>query len=66
MSLSLVGLSKTYTGDSGADRTEVLQHIDCHIEDGQFVSIIGKSGCGKTTLLRIIAGLEKRRTARCC
>lgn len=59
MSLSLVGLSKTYEGRNGTGSTEVLKHIDCHIEDAQFVSIIGKSGCGKTTLLRIIAGLEK-------
>ena len=39
------------------NRLTVLQDINLVIENGQFVSIIGESGCGKTTLLRIAAGL---------
>ena len=37
----------------------VLQNISMEINDGEFVSIIGKSGAGKTTLTRLILGLEE-------
>ena len=38
--------------------TDVLKGVNLEIPSGQLVSILGSSGCGKTTLLRIIAGLE--------
>jgi cell division transport system ATP-binding protein len=38
--------------------TAVLQDISFEIEEGEFVSIVGKSGAGKTTLIRLILGLE--------
>lgn len=37
----------------------VLEGIDVFIKDGQFVTLFGPSGYGKTSLLRIIAGFEK-------
>ena len=37
----------------------VLGDIDLEVEEGQFVALLGSSGCGKTTLLRIIGGLDQ-------
>lgn len=37
----------------------VLKGINLQVESGQLISILGSSGCGKTTLLRIVAGLER-------
>ncbi len=39
-------------------QTEVLHGISLDIPSGAFISLLGASGCGKTTLLRIVAGLE--------
>lgn len=41
------------------DDTAVLQDVSFEIKEGEFVSIVGKSGVGKTTLIKLILGLEK-------
>jgi sulfonate transport system ATP-binding protein len=38
---------------------EVLHSIDLEIVPGEFLAVVGASGCGKTTLLRLIAGLDE-------
>lgn len=49
--LKITALSKKYTG------SEVLCDISFTVKRGEFLSILGSSGCGKTTLLRILIGL---------
>jgi NitT/TauT family transport system ATP-binding protein len=46
----------------GANSVEALKDVSLDIDSGEFVSLVGESGCGKTTLLRIIAGLVKPTT----
>jgi len=41
-------------------KVEALKSMDLDIEEGSFVTVVGKSGCGKTTLLRILCGLEDK------
>ena len=38
--------------------TKVLRGIDLCVQAGEFITLLGSSGCGKTSLLRIIAGLD--------
>jgi NitT/TauT family transport system ATP-binding protein len=49
-------VSKTYRTPDHLGRL-VLDHIDFHLNDGEIVAILGKSGSGKSTFLRILAGL---------
>lgn len=54
--LQIRELSKHYLLDG--QPMEVLKGIDLRVKPGEFVSIVGASGCGKSSLLRLIAGLE--------
>jgi NitT/TauT family transport system ATP-binding protein len=57
IAVSLQGVSKIYATASG-ETVDALHSISLDIRAQEFVSVIGASGCGKTTLLRIIGGLE--------
>lgn len=54
--VEISGLTKCYPTREGAPAT-VLDNIDLQIPAGQFVCIVGASGCGKTTFIKIIDGL---------
>ena len=55
--LQLKNIKKDYiTGDS---KVSALKGVDIKFRESEFVSILGQSGCGKTTLLNIIGGLDR-------
>ena len=43
----------------GYGKKKIFKNFNFHIKDGDKISLFGESGCGKTTLLRLILGLEK-------
>jgi len=51
-------LSRRYPKPDGKGETEVFGDLWFDVAEGEFVCLIGHSGCGKTTLLNIIAGLD--------
>lgn len=53
--LELKNIYKTY--GEGVNNTKVLSDINLHIEEGEFVAIVGFTGSGKTTLVNLINGL---------
>lgn len=55
--LTCSNLKKSYGNDSL--KTEIIHGIQLELKKGIFYSIIGKSGCGKTTLLYLLSGLLK-------
>ncbi len=57
--LQVQGLKKSFPGAGGGKELVVFNNVNFEIEKGEFVCIIGHSGCGKTTILNVLAGLEK-------
>src|SRR5437763_8611821 len=56
--IALSGVTKVYDdGDSPA-----VDGVDLEVAEGEFVVLLGPTGCGKTTILRIVAGLEQATT----
>jgi len=55
--LELTGLTKVFPSDSGS--VVAVQNVNVQVQKSEFVCILGHSGCGKSTVLSIIAGLQK-------
>jgi ABC-type oligopeptide transport system ATPase subunit len=55
--IKLESVTKTYT--LGQQRIVAVNDVSLTIEPGEFVAVMGKSGCGKTTLLGLIGGLDR-------
>lgn len=55
--LEVKHLYKSFSGTDG--RLSVIEDLSFSVEDGAFYMILGQSGCGKTTLLRMLGGFEQ-------
>ena len=60
--LAIENVSKNFQGASGP--VLALDRVSLNVAEGEFVCLVGASGCGKTTMLNIIAGLEKPDSGR--
>ena len=55
--LKLDGVSKSFARVETTDITTALTDVNLEMHSGEFISLVGTSGCGKSTMLRLIAGL---------
>jgi len=58
--LSLRDVTKTY--GEGETRTQILKGVNLDVREGEFLVILGESGCGKSTMLNIIGGMDELTT----
>ena len=56
--IEINGVTKISRRTDGIETLTALDNVNLDIKPGEFVSFVGSSGCGKSTMLRIIAGLE--------
>jgi len=63
--IELKQVGKRFGSPESAESVEVLKDIDLSVEEGEFVAIVGFSGAGKTTLINLLAGLERPTSGTC-
>jgi NitT/TauT family transport system ATP-binding protein len=57
-------VTQTYSKGSGEPGSTVLQDVSLTLRSGEIVALLGRSGCGKSSLLRIVAGLTRATSGR--
>lgn len=57
--LEISQLGKTYPTPDGRGVAVIVEHFDLHVRKGEFIALIGHSGCGKSTVLSMVAGLTE-------
>ena len=57
--LRVEGLAKSFAAPRGGPPFVVFDQVHFSIDKGEFVCIVGHSGCGKSTILNILAGLDE-------
>jgi len=62
--LRVENVSKIFPAVNKSTAVQALQNVSLDVNTNEFVSILGHSGCGKTTLLNLIAGFEKPSSGR--
>jgi nitrate ABC transporter ATP-binding subunit len=58
--VEIAALGKTY--DTPAGPAEIVRNFDLYVDEGEFVCLLGHSGCGKSTVLSILMGLNRPTT----
>ncbi|MEW5965473.1 MAG: ABC transporter ATP-binding protein [Pseudomonadota bacterium] len=56
--LHVENLARAYPSPTGGEDVTVFDHVNFRIHKGEFVCVTGHSGCGKSTILNILAGLD--------
>ena len=63
--LELNGISKTFYSESG-EQIRAMEGLNLLVREGEFITLVGATGCGKTTLLNLIAGLDSPDDGQLC
>ena len=60
--MQVENLARAYPSHTGGEAITVFDHVNFRIHKGEFVCVTGHSGCGKSTILNILAGLDSAST----